>query len=76
MSRLFGTDGIRGVANTYPLTPEMLLKLGMVVGTRVCEKAGGILVGRDSRRSDQPLLQGFFRQGQMFGLVACFRHLP
>ncbi|HVY54300.1 MAG TPA: hypothetical protein VHC46_00935, partial [Thermodesulfobacteriota bacterium] len=25
---LFGTDGIRGVANRHPMTPEISLKLG------------------------------------------------
>jgi phosphoglucosamine mutase len=27
--KLFGTDGIRGVANKYPLTPEMVQKIGI-----------------------------------------------
>ena len=26
--KLFGTDGVRGRANTYPMTAEMALKLG------------------------------------------------
>ncbi|MDD5434742.1 MAG: hypothetical protein PH343_04870, partial [Nitrospira sp.] len=28
MKRLFGTDGIRGIANMEPMTVEMALKLG------------------------------------------------
>lgn len=32
MSKLFGTDGIRGTANEYPITPEIVLKCGMAVG--------------------------------------------
>ena len=33
MSRkLFGTDGVRGLANTYPMTAEMALKLGAAAG--------------------------------------------
>lgn len=32
MSKLFGTDGIRGTANEYPITPEIALKCGMAVG--------------------------------------------
>ena len=32
MGKLFGTDGIRGVANTYPMTPDMMVKLGLVLG--------------------------------------------
>ena len=31
MRRLFGTDGIRGVANLYPLTPEFAFRLGRAV---------------------------------------------
>ena len=27
MSKLFGTDGIRGVANTHPMTPETALSV-------------------------------------------------
>ena len=30
-TRLFGTDGIRGVANAYPITPELALKVGRAV---------------------------------------------
>ena len=30
--RLFGTDGIRGVANAYPMTAEMALKVGRAAG--------------------------------------------
>ena len=29
--KLFGTDGIRGVANVYPMTPELALALGRAV---------------------------------------------
>src|SRR5438045_8938239 len=29
--RLFGTDGIRGVANVYPMTGELMLQLGRAV---------------------------------------------
>ena len=31
MGRLFGTDGIRGVANEYPLTAEALFGIGRAV---------------------------------------------
>ena len=30
---LFGTDGIRGRANKYPLTVDMISKIGMAIGT-------------------------------------------
>ncbi|MGC8972522.1 MAG: phosphoglucosamine mutase, partial [bacterium] len=41
MKRLFGTDGVRGIANTE-LTPELALKIA---------KAGGYLLGRDTDRA-------------------------
>jgi phosphoglucosamine mutase len=56
MPRLFGTDGIRAVANVEPLTPENALRLGQVVALRcrVSEgpmNRGRVVVGRDTRRS-------------------------
>ena len=54
MARIFGTDGIRGVANNPPMTPETALAVGRAV-VRLCwEKAGErprIVVGRDTRLS-------------------------
>jgi len=62
MKKLFGTDGIRGIANTYPMTPEMMVKIGLVVGSMLEEKASGILIGRDSRLSG-PLLESALTAG-------------
>ena len=54
MGKLFGTDGIRGVANEYPMTPEMALKFGRAVGHHFGEsKRSAILIGRDTRISGQ-----------------------
>ena len=52
MSRLFGTDGVRGVANTE-LTPELAFNLGKV-GTYVLRKSKQnplVLIGKDTRLS-------------------------
>jgi phosphoglucosamine mutase len=51
--RLFGTDGIRGLANTYPMTAEMGLKVGRAAAAifRREERQHTILVGKDTRRS-------------------------
>ncbi len=54
MKKLFGTDGIRGLANRQPLTPEVALRLGLVLARRASMGRGhapGIVVGRDTRRS-------------------------
>jgi phosphoglucosamine mutase len=50
--RLFGTDGVRGVANTE-LTPDFALQLGRAAGSLLAE--GPALVGRDTRRSGEML---------------------
>jgi phosphoglucosamine mutase len=53
MGKLFGTDGIRGVANTYPMTAEVALKVGMAIAY-TCRKAGHtprIVIGKDTRLS-------------------------
>ena len=52
MGKLFGTDGIRGVANEYPMTPEMALKVGQAVGLHFGGTRGSaVLIGRDTRIS-------------------------
>jgi phosphoglucosamine mutase len=55
MPRLFGTDGVRGVANRE-LTPDLALSLGRAAGT-VMAKGGQVVVGRDTRVSG-PMLEG------------------
>jgi phosphoglucosamine mutase len=51
---LFGTDGIRGTANVYPMTAEMALSLGQAVA-HVFRRGGRgnhrILIGKDTRLS-------------------------
>jgi len=51
--RLFGTDGIRGVANIYPMTAEMALQLGRALAYVVKYGPGRprIVVGKDTRLS-------------------------
>jgi phosphoglucosamine mutase len=51
--KLFGTDGIRGIANVAPMTPEMAIRLGMAVAVKL---GGGathkrIVIGKDTRLS-------------------------
>ena len=57
---LFGTDGVRGVANEG-LTPELALALGRAVGARLGAGAR-VLVGRDTRLSG-PMLEGALSAG-------------
>ena len=55
MSRkLFGTDGVRGRANTYPMTAEMALRLGAAAGRffrRDGSAAHRVVIGKDTRLS-------------------------
>jgi phosphoglucosamine mutase len=60
LSLSFGTDGVRGVANTE-LTPELALSLGRAAAL-VLGPTGRIVVGRDTRRSG-PLLEAAFVAG-------------
>ncbi len=55
MTRLFGTDGVRGIANA-DLTPELAFRLGEAAGHFLGDKGRGrIVVGRDTRRSGDML---------------------
>ena len=55
MPRLFGTDGIRGVANV-DLTPAIALALGRAAANRLAGPGSAIVVGRDTRRSGDMLV--------------------
>lgn len=50
MSRLFGTDGIRGVANV-DLRPSLAFALGRATAHRIVGPGGALVVGQDTRRS-------------------------
>lgn len=57
MNKLFGTDGIRGVANEYPMTSELAMKVGKAVGLlfkRHTDRSK-IIIGKDTRRSGDML---------------------
>lgn len=50
MGRLFGTDGIRGIANV-DLKPTLAHALGRATAQRLVRPGGSIVVGQDTRRS-------------------------
>jgi phosphoglucosamine mutase len=50
MARLFGTDGIRGIANV-DLKPTTAYALGRAVAHHLVGRGGAIVVGQDTRRS-------------------------
>jgi len=51
--QLFGTDGVRGRANVYPMTSDLALHLGQAVAAyfSMGGKTGRIIIGKDTRRS-------------------------
>lgn len=67
--KLFGTDGIRGQANTWPMTAEIALKVGMAAGHMFTN--GGrrhrVVIGKDTRLSgytiENALVSGFTSVG-------------
>lgn len=68
--RLFGTDGIRGIANCDPMTPEMSLKLGKALTyilkmEKTDSKRPRIVIGKDTR------LSGYmFEQAMSAGIIS------
>ena len=76
--RLFGTDGIRGLANQDPMTPEMSLKLGKALTYTLRQdknstKKPTIVIGKDTRLSgyifEQALSSGIASMGADVFLV-------
>ena len=67
--KLFGTDGIRGRANSYPMTPEIAMKAGMAAG-RIFTRGDHrhrVVIGKDTRLSgymiEPALVAGFTSVG-------------
>lgn len=54
MKKLFGTDGIRGTANQYPMTTNVVHRVGQALGyilRRECSHIPKVLIGKDTRLS-------------------------
>ena len=76
MGRLFGTDGIRSVANQWPLTADFVLKMGQAAAQilgRGGEAKPTVVIGRDTRLSgymlESALAAGLTSQGVDVALV-------
>jgi phosphoglucosamine mutase len=67
--RYFGTDGIRGLANTHPMTSEVALKVGMAAGKlfQSGDHRHRVVIGKDTRLSgymlEAALMSGFTSVG-------------
>ncbi len=76
MRKLFGTDGIRGEANLYPMTPEIALQIGRAIAYLFRNNRGHIskvIIGKDTRLSgylfENALTAGLCSLGAMVFLV-------
>jgi phosphoglucosamine mutase len=76
----FGTDGIRGEANKWPMTPEIALRVGLAAGKyfmRDTERRHSVVIGKDTRLSgymiEPALVAGFTALGMD---VVLFGPLP
>ena len=68
--KFFGTDGVRGTANRFPMTPELALRLGAAAGRyfrRDGSAAHRVVIGKDTRLSgymfENALTAGFTSTG-------------
>ncbi|HEX8948680.1 MAG TPA: phosphoglucosamine mutase, partial [Dissulfurispiraceae bacterium] len=73
--KLFGTDGIRGKVNKFPMTPEAVLRVGMAIGSVLKNEHGRrmVLIGKDTRLSgymiESALTSGICSKGMNVTLV-------
>lgn len=79
-TKLFGTDGIRGTANIFPMTPEVVVKIGQAIGYILTQEAKRknvsqikVVIGKDTRLSgymiEQALAAGLNSMGVYVQLV-------
>ncbi|TPP11928.1 phosphoglucosamine mutase [Rhizobium glycinendophyticum] len=67
--RYFGTDGIRGLSNRFPMTPDLAMRVGIAAGTLF--RRGGhrhrVVIGKDTRLSgymlENAMVAGFTAAG-------------
>ena len=54
----FGSDGIRGVVEEWPLVPPVVVRIGHALGQYVCQRSEHpfVVIGRDTRPSGENLL--------------------
>lgn len=72
---LFGTDGVRGLANAEPMTPETVMRLGIAAGRHFInsDRRHTVVIGKDTRLSgymlEPALTAGFVSVGMDVILV-------
>lgn len=80
VKKLFGTDGIRGTANEFPMVPDVVVKIGQAIGHLLQKQEGPnnstikkVVIGKDTRLSgymiEQALSSGLNSMGIHVHLV-------
>ena len=73
--KIFGTDGVRGKANVYPMTPDLLMRLAVASGQHFTrgDHRHMVVIGKDTRLSgymiEPALTSGFISAGMDVMLV-------
>lgn len=66
-NKLFGTDGVRGVANEFPMTAEFAFRLAQTLSTLVCTDRKRAALAKDTRISgdmlEAAMIAGFTSMG-------------
>lgn len=66
-NKLFGTDGVRGVANEFPMTAEFAFRLAQTLSHLICTQKKRVAIGKDTRISadmlESALIAGFTSMG-------------
>ena len=68
---IFGTDGLRGKVNEYPMTPEIAMKIAAILGhkakTSINNSLNRVVIGKDTRKScymlESAMTAGFIASG-------------
>ena len=53
--KLFGTDGVRGVANVFPMTADFAMRLAQAVALVMCDNKKKVAIAKDTRISGDML---------------------
>lgn len=66
-NKWFGTDGVRGVANEFPMTADFAFKLACALSNEICTEKRKIAIAKDTRISgdmlESAMIAGFTAQG-------------
>ena len=66
-NKWFGTDGVRGVANEFPMTADFALKLGYAAAELMCTRQRKVAIAKDTRISGDMLEAALYAGGGVDG---------